>query len=351
MSPLKIAVVGAGLIGRTHVSVINASDDCELEAIVDPAPQASRLATELNVPWHESIDALLSRTKPDGIIIATPNNLHVSQARQCLKAVVPVLLEKPVAASFAEGQALLGDVQRSGVPVLVGHHRAHGSIMASACEIIASGRLGRLVSVMGSAQFHKPEAYFAEAPWRSVAGGGPILINLIHEVHNLRMLMGEISEVQAVSSNAVRGFAVEDTVAITLRFASGALGTFMLSDTAACARSWEQTSGENPSYASYPEEECYLVVGTRGSLSLPAMQLNCHGDGQEASWWSPFEQRRLNVVKADPLVNQLAHFAQLIRGEAEPLVSILDGLANLQVVEAVAQSASSGHPVKVKSSA
>ena len=65
---------------------------------------------------------------------------------------------------------------------------------------------------------------------------------MIHEVHNLRMLCGEIDAMQAFSSHATRGFAVEDTVAITLRFASGALGTFILSDTAASPRIWEQTS-------------------------------------------------------------------------------------------------------------
>ena len=60
---------------------------------------------------------------------------------------------------------------------------------------------------------------------------------LTHEVHNLRMLCGDIMAVQAFASNATRGFPVEDTVAINPRFASGVLGTFLLSDTGACARS------------------------------------------------------------------------------------------------------------------
>ena len=90
---------------------------------------------------------------------------------------------------------------------------------------------------------------------------------MIHEVHNLRMLCGDIVAVQAFASNATRGFAVEDTVAINLRFANGVLGTFMLSDTAACPRSWEQTSQENKAYPTYDDEDCYVITGTNGSLS------------------------------------------------------------------------------------
>lgn len=104
----------------------------------------------------------------------------------------------------------------------------------------------------------------SQAPWRSQPGGGPILINPIHEIGNLRSLCGDITAVQAMASHASRGLAVEDTTAIVLRFANGALGSFVLSDTAASARSWEQTSGENPAYDSHDDEDCYLVAGTPG---------------------------------------------------------------------------------------
>ena len=73
-------------------------------------------------------------------------------------------------------------------------------------------------------------------------GAVPILLNLIHEVNNLLSLVGDIVRVQATTSNTTRGFAVEDTAAMVFTFANGALGTFLLSDAAASARSWEQTS-------------------------------------------------------------------------------------------------------------
>lgn len=343
----RIAVAGTGLIGQAHLKVIRESRHCELAALVDPSPAADALAHAAQVPLYRSLADLISIERPDGVVLATPNQLHREQALQCVAARLPVLLEKPITPTVAEAREVVAAAEDSGVPVLVGHHRAHSPIMAKARQVVDSGVLGRLVAVSGSAMFFKPDDYFADGPWRTQPGGGPILINLIHEVHNLRMLCGEIAAVQAFSSNAVRGFAVEDSAVINLRFANGVLGNFVLSDTAASARSWEQTAQENKSYASADDEDCYLVAGTLGSLGVPTMRLRSYSSRAEASWWKPFEEGVVGMVRSDPLARQIEHFAQVIRGAAQPLVSARDGLRNLQVTEAIAEAARSGTVVEI----
>jgi predicted dehydrogenase len=342
MTPTRIAIAGAGQIGQAHLAVIQNDPLCTLAALVDPSPHAAGVAAQAGVPLFRTLDALLARDRPDGIILATPNALHVPQALQCIGAGVPVLLEKPIATTVQEAQTLVTEVERSGAKVLIGHHRAHSPLMAKAVQVVQSGQLGRMVAVTGSAMFFKPDAYFAEGTWRTQLGGGPILINMVHEVHNLRMLCGEVVAVQAFASHAARGFAVEDTVAINLRFASGALGNFILSDTAASARSWEQTSQENKAYTSYDDEDCYVLAGTRGSLSVPTMRLKTYARDEDRSWWKPFEVGTVGVVREDPLARQMAHFCQVIAGEALPLVSARDGLANLRVTEAICRAARTG---------
>ena len=167
----------------------------------------------------------------------------------------------------------------------------------------------------GTALFYKPDDYFdAGGGWRRQPGGGPILLNLIHEVNNLLSLVGDIVRVQAVTSNATRGFPVEDTAAMVFTFADGALGTFLLSDTTASARSWEQTSQENASYASYDDEDCYHIAGTTGSLSVPTMRVKTYPGTR--SWWEPFDTSTETLERSDPLANQVTHFAAVIRGEA-----------------------------------
>lgn len=345
MSKTRIAVAGAGYIGLAHMAVAQKSPTCALSAVVDPAPAAEAVAAKAGVPLHKSLEELFDKNRPDGVILATPNQLHVDHALKCIDARLPMLLEKPIAPTVAEGERLVKAADASGAKILIGHHRAHSPIMAKAKEVVDGGTLGPLVAVMGSAVFFKPDHYFVDAPWRREIGAGPILINMIHEVHNLRMLCGDIVTVQAFASHATRGFPVEDTVAINLRFANGALGSFMLSDTAACARSWEQTSQENKAYPTYADEDCYVVMGTFGSLSIPTMRLKTYDAAEDRSWWKPFKMSVAEMVRDDPLVHQLEHFGAVIRGEAQPLVSARDGLANLRITEAIAQAARTGQTV------
>lgn len=340
---LRLAVAGPGLIGRQHIALIQASAACELSGIVDRSPHARATADEFGVPIFSSLAELFAVKRPDGVIVATPNAIHVSNGLECLENGVPVLVEKPIADSVEDGRRLAEAARTAAAPLLIGHHRRHSPLLATARTVVQDGVLGPVVAVLGGALFYKPDDYFKAGPWRSQSGGGPILINLIHGIDDLRSLCGEISSVRAVASNTTRGFAVEDTVAILLTFAAGGLGTFLLSDTAASAHSWEQTSGENPAYPRSDDEDCYLIAGTRGSLGVPTMRLKTYsGPG---SWWTPFEQQTLEVQRADPLERQLDHFCAVIRGEAEPLVTGSDALQTLRVTLSIAEAAQTGQPV------
>jgi predicted dehydrogenase len=162
-------------------------------------------------------------------------------------------------------------------------------------------------------------------------------------------MVGEIVAVQAFAPNAARGFPVEDAVAVNLRYANGARGTFLLSDSAGSARRWEQTSQENESYATYPDEDCCTIIGTSGSLAVPTMRLKYYENNEARSWWKPFRTRVVPVERLDPLAEQIEPFAAVIRREAEPPVSARDGLQNLRVTDAIALSARTGQIVETAS--
>lgn len=348
MQELNMVVVGPGLIGKQHIRLIGENKNCRLVAIVAPDHVPNYAIAQANqVPLFHDLYTCLASCKVDGVVISSPNRFHAEQATICIKEGVPVLVEKPITATVEEGEALVRLAEEYDAKIVVGHHRAHSPLLAKAREIIRDGRLGRLVSVTGSAQFFKPDIYFQAGPWRTQPGGGPILINLIHEVGNLRTLCGEICAVHAFSSSNIRRYPVEDTVAINLMFKNGVLGNFMLSDTAACAKSWEQTSRENPAYPTYQDEDCYVISGTVGSLSIPTFRLKYYPDEMLASWWEPFTEEVLDVERKEPLSCQLAHFIEVIRGNVPPLVTAADGLRNLKITDAIARSAREGRVVHV----
>jgi predicted dehydrogenase len=345
---IGIVVVGPGLIGKKHIALIKANPNTHLAAIVAPDHETNhQLAKTEEVGLFHSLAHCVKSVVVDAVIISSPNEFHYEQAYWCIENKIPVLIEKPVTPGVDEAKKLVELVDKTGAKVLVGHHRAYSPLLSVAQKVIQDGRLGRLVSVVGSAQFYKPAQYFKDGPWRTQIGGGPILINMIHEVGNLRTLMGEIVTVQAMASSAIRDYVVEDTVAINFGFANGALGTFMLSDTAATPMSWEQTARENPAYPTYSDVDCYTVSGTQGSLSIPTMRLRFFPAETEPSWWKPFSENCFEVHREDPLNGQLTHFVQLIRGEAEPRVSVFDGYRNLIVTEAIQQSIHTGRLITV----
>ncbi len=346
MAQVRIGVIGAGLIGRTHIGVLRAGGpDYTLAGVADPSPQAKQEAEALGYACYATIEEMLDKAKPDGAIVAVPNQLHVSSGLACIARKIPIIVEKPISDTVGEALKLVEAAEKAGVATLTGHHRRHNPIMREAARVVREGGIGRVVAATAMYLSHKPKGYH-DLAWRREPGGGPVLINAIHDIDCLRMLCGEIETVQAQASNAVRGFAVEDTAAAVLRFKSGALGTLICSDTASTPWSWEWGSRENPSFP-YDGENCFMLAGTKGSLAVPGLVHRWHEAGAE-SWHTPLTQKRLHVAPADAYTEQMKNFAGVIRGTEQPVLSGREGMMTLAATLAITKSAKAGGgPIRV----
>src|SRR4051794_6735287 len=192
MTKLRFLLSGPGLIGRQHARLINSRNDCELAAVVAPSSEHNvATANQIGVPLYSDIDAALSSEQIDAVVISSPNAFHFEQAMSCVAARVPALVEKPVTSSLDEARRLADAAEKFNLAILVGHHRTYSPLLWAAKSFIDSERFGRLVAAQGTALFYKPAKYFQDGPWRARQGGGPILINLIHEIGLLRYLCGE----------------------------------------------------------------------------------------------------------------------------------------------------------------
>ncbi len=341
-TPVKLAVIGAGLIGKRHIDHVLSEDCAELMAIVDPTEMGKALAAAKGTNWYPDFATMIRRERPEGVIISTPNQMHVANGLEVVAAGVPALVEKPLADDVAEAARLVEAAEKAGVKLMTGHHRRHNPLIQAAKKAIDDGRLGQIVSVHGTCWFYKPDDYF-DIPWRREKGAGPVFLNLIHDVDLLRYLCGDVVEVHALESNALRGNRVEETAVILLKFASGVLGTVNVSDKIVSPWSWELTSGENPAYT-HTQETCYMIGGTLGSLTVPYLDL-WHNSTQP-SWWEPILRERLPVEPKDPLGLQVRNLCEVVRGTAEPVMSGREGLKTLRIIEAVKQAAATGRAVR-----
>src|ERR1700761_163762 len=162
---MPVAVIGAGAIGRTHLERLLSHPDVAPAAVADPAPASRDYAASIGVPWFADYRDLLERTPLGAVIVATPNHTHAEGGIACIERRLPVLMEKPVTDTVAQGRLLCEAAAAANVPLMVGHQRRHNPILRSARALLADGVVGRPVSVTAMATWLKPDSYFAPA-WR-----------------------------------------------------------------------------------------------------------------------------------------------------------------------------------------
>ena len=345
VSPVRIAFIGAGIMGRHHLAVAERNPEIEIAGVAEFSPETREKLAARGIATFADHREMLAAVKPEGVVISTPNAYHAPAAIDCIEAGAVPLIEKPVADTLEAGLKLRAALAGTDLPALVGHHRRHNPIIAAAAAHVRGGGLGQVLAMNGMWLRRKPDEYFKEA-WKMnpALGGGTLLINAIHDFDSLRAICGEIESVQAMTSSASRGFAVEDTAAIIMRFESGALGTFTISDNVVAPWCWEMTSQEDPRFAWQPED-CYVICGTEGSLAVPTLETwtNTPNGGRDAT----FIRRKLYHVAAESMELQMAHFVRVIRREEAPLVTVDSALGTLAATLAVSLSAQRGTAVTI----
>lgn len=352
---LSIAVIGGGgLIGKRHCQHVVENPKTYLAAIVDPGPEALEIARRFNTPLYRTVDELLeSSHKPTAVVLCTPNHTHVPVGIQLARAKVHILCEKPIAISCASAQTLNKEAERNGVQLLIGHHRRFNPYMLALKKIVDGGELGRVIAVNGLWTTIKPAEYFSGAnAWRSRKGsGGVVLINVIHDIDLMHYVFGPVVSVHAERAQSQRSEdadAVEEGAAVILKFESGLIGTFIISDNVASPHSFEQGTGENPNLP-MTGADVYRVFGSKGTISFPDMTLSSY-QATAPSWNNKMTSTTLAVPDKDqaPLALQLEHFVKVCHGEETPTCPGIEGLRALAVCEAIRLALETGGVAEVQ---
>lgn len=333
---MQVAVIGTGLIGRKHIGLIAENPKLAVAATVNPNGSPADIAA-LGIPNFSSCEEMVRTMKIGGAIVASPNETHADIAVELIRAGIPVLIEKPIAGTVEQGQRIIAAAQEHDVPVLMGHHRRYNPILAEMREIAHSDRLGGLVGFSGVWSVYKPDPYYGAA-WRTGATGGPIMINLIHEIDYLQAMFGRIASVGAMQAPKRRAHSSEEAVGVLLRFEQGVIGTVILSDSAASPWSWEQATGENDPTFPQNRQNPYRFLFERGAVEFPGLKI---WSQPEPDWSALFEiedRNRLAEPMRDAFARQIDHFHDVARGTAAPIVTARDGLEALNAAITVRQA-------------
>jgi predicted dehydrogenase len=334
-TPVPICIVGGGSIGLRHIGCARASSAVSLTAVVEAhAPRRAELLA-MGLPVVADLDAVPRETL--AAVIAAPTANHAEIADACLDRGWAVLVEKPLTRTLAEARALCQKAAILGLPLLTGHHRRCHPFVAKARTLLK--RLGQPIAIQGIWCLRKHDSYY-DVPWRRQVGAGPIMTNLSHEIDLLHCLAGPISEVSAMTSNAARGYEVEDTTAISFRFQSGAVGNFLLSEAAVSPWAFEAATGENPAIAVRGDDPLRFM-GANGAMAFPSLQMWEATPGHPPDWRHPLaHQAGPKLATVDGIAAQLDRFAAIAQGTHDDLLATgEDGLQTMLVLDAIQRAA------------
>lgn len=200
---IRVALMGCGRIAQVHAGYLRGLPQVELVGACDVSPQGREAFTgRWQVPTYADVDELLSAGAPDVVHVVTPPSTHAALATELLRAGVHVLVEKPMALTVAEADAMLAAAQRSGCYLTVDHNRWFDPVVQQARALVTSGRLGTLIGVE---VFQGAAAGEADAPagdtdhWTTQLPGG-ILHNLApHPTYMLRGFVGAIQRLHVLA--------------------------------------------------------------------------------------------------------------------------------------------------------
>ncbi len=323
---MKFLIAGLGSIGRRHLGNLLALGERD---ILLYRTHAGTLPDDdlKNFPTETDLAAALAH-RPDAVIVSNPTSLHLEVAIPAAEAGCHLLLEKPITHSLEGTDELQAALRRGGGKVLVGFQfRFHPGLQCLR-RLLAEGAIGRPLSARAHwgeylPDWHPWEDYRQGYSARRDLGGG-VVLTLSHPLDYLVWLLGNVARLWAFTGKlGDLDLQVEDTAEIGLRFASGALGSLHLD------------------YSQQPPAHRLEIIGTQGTLRWN------NADGatrlclaREASWQvfpAPEDFERNHLFQAE-----MRHFLEVVRGEAEPVCTLQDGLSALRLALAVHASQRQG---------
>ena len=338
------AVLGLG-IGMAHAEAANADENAELVAVCDVDEKRLEKAKALypNVTCYTDANALFLDPSVDIISICLPSYLHADYAVRAMEAGKHVLIEKPLDVSCERAMAVEQARLRTGMRCGVVLQNRYNFNIAAIKQAVDEGRLGQIFLGTFAVKWYREQSYYDRGGWRGTwekDGGGSLINQSSHTVDLMQWLMGDVVSVSSSMTVAGHDIEAEDTTVSTLRFANGALATFV---STTCA------------YPGVSTEVC--LYGTKGSVEADADRLRLWKMTEPVADMDEDEEEEMMLERLGGGNRKAAEgriyghrfvvsdMIGAVREGRDPQVLPLEGMKSLAVIEAIYRSAKSGETV------
>ena len=342
---IKYAIIGCGRISPNHFAAA-IENNLEIVALCDvdeskmiKSKQKFNLSsgTSMYLDYKE----MLKNEELDLIAICTESGKHGQIALDCIDAGVNLIIEKPIALSLEDADAIIEKAKANKIKVCACHQNRFNKSVQKIREAIEDGRFGKLMHGTAHIRWNRGEDYYTQAPWRGTweQDGGALMNQCIHNIDLLRWMMGdEVTEVVGMTDNLIHDYIeAEDLGMALVKFSNGSYGMI---------------EGTTNIYPKNLEETLY-IFGEKGTVKAGGKSVNLIEEWEFADNLDNAEEIKKEYNEKPPTVYGFGHkplYADMIdaiKHDREPYVTAVDGRNALELVLAIYKSSREGIKVKL----
>ena len=332
MDKLKVAVIGTGIMGKSHARIYADMDSVELVGICDADKKVSEeAAKKYHTNDYQNADDLLKEEKPDAVSICVPTKFHESVALPFIKKKVDLLVEKPITSTLEEGRKLADMASKNNIKLMVGHVERFNPVVIEMKKRLLNKELGRIYSVNSSRMSPFPQR---------VVDVGVTIDLAVHEIDIINHLIGaKIKSVFAETSRKIHS-SHEDLLIGTIRFSNETLGII------------------NCNWLTPKKIREIKILGEKGMLEANYLTQELYFYKNEFTEKNfSYEKGFMNVVEGDvvkikistkePLRNELEAFVECIQKNMPCPVTAEDGLNALFIAQKLVDSSKTNKVIEL----
>ncbi|MCL4535358.1 MAG: Gfo/Idh/MocA family oxidoreductase [Bacteroidetes bacterium] len=336
---LGVCIVGTGVAGGIHARALKDVEAVRLAAVVDVSPeQVGQFAEKWGaLSSYTNLEEALQDPAVDVVHLCTPPFLHERQASLCAAAGKHVLVEKPMARTLAEADAMIANCRRARVALSAVFQHRFLPLPQRVKSLLQEGRLGKLYLGDAYVKWYRSEEYYRAGGWRATRdkeGGGTLMNQAIHSIDLLQWLMGPVSDVVGRTAAVAHDIETEDVGLALLGFENGALGVI---------------EGTTAAYPGFPER--IEIHGEKGSVILNEgknqLEWYIHGETPTVEG-VPVEEGYAHDPASISSVGHTAQFRDFYQALQQGRSATVDGSEGrraLEIIEAIYRSAEQGERI------